>query len=380
MAKPLTEYERYQKVLVGLVAVIAIILTGWALKGTYLVTMPLALAFFVAVILHPLQDWLNRQLPDRLRFLSLLLTMLCLLAVLLLLAYAGWYAVGLAMEKAPGYTEAAQEVLARLQAWAARQEFPLEQALPPLGALLSRTIGLLTTGFTDLWLFALMLILFFFLVLLMLLEAEEWRTKLKEGMGPARAATVLSTMGSIEEKVRKFLLIKTLISALSGTAAGLWLWLLGVDFALLWAVLIFLLNYIPNVGSIIGIFPPSITALLQFGPGAALLAIIGLTAIEQVLGNFVDPRLEGRTLSISPIVVLVSIVFWGWVWGIIGALIGVLLTATLIIICDHIPVLRPVAFMLSRPTEGEIPGGEAPEEETPEGGDEADSGGSAPPP
>ncbi len=369
MSEPPTPLERYQRIRVILLAVVTVILAGWALKGTYAVTMPLALAFFVAVLLRPMQEWLLRRLPGPLRFLSVIVTMLFLLVAVLILAYAVWYSVGLALEKAPGYVVAGQELWQRLQDWAASHDIPLQVALPPIGELISRTLGFLTTGFTGLWLFLLMLVLFFFLVLLMLLETAEWRIKLEQAFGADRAAIILETLASVDEKVRKFLLIKTLVSALSGTAGGLWLWFLNVDFALLWGLLIFLLNYIPNIGSIIGIIPPSVVALLQFGPSGGLLAIVGLTAIEQVLGNFVDPRLEGRTLAISPLVVLVSIVFWGWVWGFVGALIGVLLTATLIIVCDHIPALRPVAFLLSRPASGEIPsesGEEAPEQEEPE--------------
>lgn len=348
MAELQTLSERYQRIRLILLGIITVILTGWALKATYFVTMPLALAFFVAVVLQPVQKGLMRRLPGRLRFLSLLLTMLLLLAVLLLLAYGVWSSVGLITDEAPSYADAARDFWARMQALADRHDIPLQQALPPLTELGSRALSLLTAGFTRLWVFTFTLLLVFFLVLLMLLETEEWRTKLNQALSPERADQVLASLESIEEKVRKFLLIKTLVSALSGISGGLWLWLLGVDFALLWGMLIFLLNYIPHIGSILGVFPPSIVALLQFGPGGAILAIAGLTAIEQFLGNFVDPRLEGRTLAISPIVVLVSIIFWGWVWGVVGALIGVLLTATLVIVCDHVPPLRPVAVLLSR--------------------------------
>ncbi len=355
MAELLTTSERNQKVRLILLAVITVILAGWALKATAMVTMPLALAFFVAVILQPLQEWFEERLPGRLRFLSLILTMLFLLAVLVALAFGVWSSLGLIADKAPTYAEAARDLWDRLQATAQRRNIPLEEAVPPLRELGTRALALLTTGFTRIGVFTLTLLLVFFLVLLMLLETEEWRAKLGQALGTERAEAVVGSLESIEEKVRKFLLIKTLVSALSGVSGGLWLWLLGVDLALLWGLLIFLLNYIPHIGSIIGVFPPSVVALLQFGPGWALLAIAGLTVIEQVLGNFVDPRLEGRTLAISPIVVLLSIVFWGWVWGIVGALIGVLLTASLIIVCDHVPSLRPIAHLLSRPTRGQIP-------------------------
>ena len=116
------------------------------------------------------------------------------------------------------------------------------------------------------------------------------------------------------------------------------------------------LNYIPYIGSTIAVFAAAVIALLQFGLGYALVAISGLVVIQQLLGNVVDPRLAGRSLEISPIVVLVSIVFWGWVWGLVGTLIGVLLTATLVIVFEHIPALRPVAVLLSRRASDVSPG------------------------
>jgi len=345
-----------------LLAVIMVILVGWALKATYLVTMPLALAFFVAIILRPLQIRLYRGLPRRLRFLSLGLTVLVLVLVLLLLAALVGYSFELVLQKAPAYAEAGSDLWVRLQGWAHRRDIPVENLLPPVRQLASQGLGLLTTGFSRLWWFTLLLVLLFFLVLLMLQETEEWETKLEQGLGPHRASEVVDTVRSVEVRVRQFLLIKTLISALSGLASGLWLWLLGVDLAVLWGLLIFVLNFIPNIGSIIAVIPPALVALLQLGPGHALLAIGGMALFEQILGNLVGPRMEGRTLSISPMVVLVSIVFWGWVWGFIGALIGVLLTTTLIIICDHIPALRPMALLLSRPAQqqgAEAGGGES---------------------
>lgn len=356
MPEPLTPVERYQKTRTILLTVVTVILAGWALKGTYVVTMPLVLAFLVAVLLHPVQGWLNRNLPRYLRFLSIILTMLILVVVVLGLVYALWVSFGLILEKAPAYLESGRDLWDQVRAWANRHQIPVQTALPPLQELTQRVLGWVTMGLTSLWLFIFMLVLLFFLVLLMLLETSEWWAKVERAFGSERAHTILATLDSVEGKIRKFLLIKTLVSALSGFAGGLWLWFLGVDLAPVWGFLIFLLNYIPNIGSIVGILPPSIVALLQFGPGGATLAIVGLTTIEQVLGNFVAPRLEGRTLAISPLIVLVSIVFWGWVWGIIGALIGVLITATLIIIFDHVPALRPLARLVSRPPFGDTHG------------------------
>lgn len=218
----------------------------------------------------------------------------------------------------------------------------------PLRNLYGPALSWVTSGFGYLWLLMAMLLLVFFLVLLMLIEAGEWRKTMTAGLDETRVQTIMATTAKASEQVRRFLVVKTLVSALTGASSGLWLWLLGVDFALLWGIVIFLLNYIPYIGSTIAVVPATVIALLQFGPGWALVTIAGLIVIQQLLGNVVDPRLTGRSLAISPLVVLVSIVFWGWVWGLAGMLIGVLLTATIVIVFDHIPALRPLAILLSR--------------------------------
>jgi AI-2 transport protein TqsA len=331
-----------------LLAVITVILVGWALKMTYVVTMPLTLAFFVTLVLRPLQRRLNAWLPRPLHWVSIVVCMAIFLAILGALVASVWLSLSMILAKAPTYAESAQQLWAQLQALAEPHAMHMRMLAEPMRDLTGRALGWVTSGIGYLWLLMAMLFLVFFLVLLMLIEADEWQDKMSVGLGEARSRAIMATVYTASGKVRRFLVVKTLVSALTGASSGLWLWLLGVDFALLWGILIFLFNYIPYIGSTIAVFAAAVIAMLQFGPGYALVAISGLVVIQQLLGNVVDPRMAGRSLDISPIVVLVSIVFWGWVWGLVGTLIGVLLTATLVIVFEHIPALRPVAVLLSR--------------------------------
>lgn len=339
---------RHRDTIVALLAIITLILSGWALKATYVVTMPLTVAFLVALVLRPLQRRLNTWLPASMRWLSLIVCVLAFVAVLGLLATTLWLSLGMLLEKAPTYAESAQRLWEQMQSLGQRHNVHIEMLARPLRDLTGQSFALVTSGVGFLWQLTAMLLLVFFLVVLMLLEAREWHEKIAAGLGEARTQAIMEVVYAASAQVRRFLVIKTVVSAFTGISSGLWLWLVGVDFALLWGVTIFLFNFIPYIGSTIAVFPPAIIALLQFGPWWALWVLLGLTLIQQVLGNIVDPRLAGRTLDISPIVVLLSIVFWGWVWGVVGALVGVLLTTTLLIIIDHIPGLRPAAILLSR--------------------------------
>jgi AI-2 transport protein TqsA len=334
-------------VVVWLLAVIAVILAAAALRASAPVTMPLAFAYFLAVLVYPLQMWLGDHLPARLRWLPVPLTMLAVVAVLAIALALLAVALQLAVRGAPQYLDLLEQRLVAWQDFANRHGVELPQGYGLDGENLRTLAEQLLAGLTSLGTISLFGLLIFFFALLMLLEAREWRRKTVAALRDSRTDAVLDTVASIGQKVRRYLLIRTLAGLISGVAAGLWLWLLGVDFALLWGVLFFLLNYVPNIGSLIAGIPPTLLAFLDLGFGWALLAAGGLLAIDQVIGNYLDPRLMGRTLNISSLVVLISVIFWGWIWGVAGALLSVPMTATIMIACGHVPALRPIAILMS---------------------------------
>jgi predicted PurR-regulated permease PerM len=334
-------------VVVWLLAVITVILTAAALKASAPVSMPLAFAYFLAVLVYPLQVWLGDHLPARLRLLAVPLTMLAVVAVLALALALLAIALQLAVSGAPQYADRLEQRLTALQDFANRYGIQFPQGYGLDGESLRTVSEQLLAGLTSLGTISLFAILIFFFALLMLLEARDWRRKTAAALRDSRTDVVLDAVASIGQKVRKYLWIRTLAGLISGIAAGLWLWLLGVDFALLWGVLFFLLNYVPNIGSLVAGIPPTLLAFLELGFGWALLAAGGLLAIDQFIGNYLDPRLLGRTLNISSLVVLISVIFWGWIWGVIGTLLAVPMTATIMIACEHVPALRPIAIFMS---------------------------------
>jgi predicted PurR-regulated permease PerM len=153
-------------------------------------------------------------------------------------------------------------------------------------------------------------------------------------------------VGNTSEKLRRYLLVMTFTSFLTGILTIVWCLIIGVDLALVWGLIAFVLNYIPTLGSIIAVIPPSLIAFLFQGIGRGIATLIGLAAIQVVMGNFVDPRLQGKTLQLSPFVALVSIIFWGWVWGIPGALLGVPMTIAIVLLCQEFEVTRGIAIVL----------------------------------
>lgn len=183
------------------------------------------------------------------------------------------------------------------------------------------------------------------MMVFLLAEAGILPAKLEGALGWSRED--LDRMANAQRQVQRYLVYKTLISALTGLLAAMWVWTLGISFPLLWGLIAFLLNYIPNLGSIIAALPPMLLALIDQGPGTALLVGLGYLLVNVTLGNFLEPHLMGRRLGISTLVVFLSLVFWGWMWGPLGMLLSVPLTMILRIALENTEDFRWLAQMIA---------------------------------
>lgn len=165
---------------------------------------------------------------------------------------------------------------------------------------------------------------------------------------------VENILNTIDFSLSKYLSLKTLTSALTGVLSFIVLSIIGVDFAVFWAFLIFLLNFIPNIGSMIATAFPAIMALVQSGNLVMpLIVLIGVGAVQLLVGNFIEPRLMGNSLNVSPLVVLIALVFWGWLWGIFGMIMSVPITNMIIIVCAQFKETKWIAILLS--SDGNLP-------------------------
>ena len=186
--------------------------------------------------------------------------------------------------------------------------------------------------------------LIFFTMIFILLEASSGQIKFEAAFG--RSERSLDSPRMFLQNLGRYLGIKTIVSMATGLCAGVLTWSIGVDFPLLWAMLAFLLNYVPTIGSIIAAVPAVLLALVQLGPGEAGATAVGFIAINIVFGNFLEPRLMGYGVGISPLVVFVGLVFWGWVFGPVGMLLSVLLTMTLKLALESDERTRWVAVLI----------------------------------
>lgn len=183
------------------------------------------------------------------------------------------------------------------------------------------------------------------LTVFMLSEARMFGRRL-EAISLARGPN-LARMLSATRDIQRFLAIKTVISLLTGILAGVLCWVAGLDFFVLWGILAFFLNFIPVIGSIVAGVPPTVLALLVSGPSNAVLVAGGYLLINNFLGNFIEPMLVGRRFGISTLVVVISVLFWGWLWGPLGMVLAVPLTMVLKVVLEGSDEFRWIGVAIS---------------------------------
>jgi AI-2 transport protein TqsA len=342
---PDTGAQRERQIIKRLLAVIAVMVVIGALKITEAVTMPLGFALFLIAVFWPLQLRLERRMPSAF---AMFVTLLVFLAVIGLFVASFWWSGELLADSADEYKHESQRLYDALRRWLE----PITNvgggamdAAPRVSALAPNIVIALSD-----WLFsfsgALVLIIAFFV--LGLLEVHEFRDKLERGLSADEGERWFESLKRIVTDFQIYIVVRTVIGLITGVLIWLLCLAVGLDFAFIWGFINFLLNYIPTLGSIIGVIPVSTFALVEFGIGVkALLVLLGVSAIQIVMGIYLDPLLQGRQLSLSPLVVLFSVTFWGWLWGVPGAFIAIPITIALVIACEQYDRTRWIAVLLA---------------------------------
>ena len=216
-----------------------------------------------------------------------------------------------------------------------------------MGAILSWVGGSVGSILTDFILIALY-------VAFLLVEQKHFPAKITRlASSEENAAKARLLLGAISKQVQKYMGIKTIVSLLTGFVSYIILRLVGVDFAAVWALLIFLLNYIPNIGSAMGVIFPALLTLVQFETLTPfMIVVLGLGATQFIIGNVVEPAMMGSSLNLSSFVIILSLTFWGIIWGIPGMVLCVPITVIVAIICSHFERFHWIAVLLS--TDGRV--------------------------
>lgn len=366
-----TPQERRLKVAAWALGILVALALLWVLHSTMWVTMPLVASLFIAVGIWPVTARIQAWVPKRLGWLGYVGAMVLILLALALFFLGIWYAATTVAEQWPQYEDELQQSWRRLSDWLAGLSLDGlgagggngegaaaagggggasadggESALQPESAL-GFVSDYALTVVRSIWEVVAVLVLIFFLVLLMLIEGRIWKDKLIAATRSESTDEWLLVVDDMGRRFRRYLLVRGLVGLISGVLYAAWLWGWGVDFVIVWFLLAFLFNFVPTLGSLVAGGLAAAFAFLQLAPGTAAIVALGILVIEQITGNYIDPRLQGRELSISPLVALFMLLVWGWVWGIAGALLAVPITVLLMMVFARFPPLVPIALLLS---------------------------------
>ncbi|MBK9516859.1 MAG: AI-2E family transporter [Anaeromyxobacter sp.] len=300
------------------------------------------LAIFLAMLGTPPVLWLERKRVPT--FVAVLLVVSGMVATLVVSGAIVGASVTSFYDELPAYQARSKEQVAALQSFlSARGIRGIDKVLLGYvnpGAIMGLTAGLLTGLGSAVSNVVLILLTTAFI----LFEASSFPVKLRAVLGDPRQ--VFPEFTAFVGEILRYMLIKTLVSLATGVLVGGWLAILGVDFAVLWGFLAFLLNYVPNVGSTIAAIPAVFLALLQLGLGPALLAAAGYMVVNFVLDNVIEARLMGRRLNLSTLVVFLSLMVWGALLGPVGMVICIPLTMTVRFACEQNEGTRWIALLL----------------------------------
>jgi predicted PurR-regulated permease PerM len=311
------------------------------------VLLPTALSLFLAVLSLPIVLGLTRRgIPRAVAILAAVLVVVGIFTVLILTASQSLTELQTRLFRYVGRLQALRdEWIAALSARfdVALEEFVSLDVINPdavagfVGGTLAQAATILSTTFLVL------LVMAFFLA-----EATIFPQKLRYLTGGSPAGE--ERMNKIVAEIQSYLGIKTAISLATGLLLGLWCWVLQLDFPILLGLIAFALNYVPTVGSIIAAVPAILLSLILTNGdlGHTLLVTAGYVVVNTVFGNLIEPNLMGRRLGLSPLVVILSLLFWGWTWGPLGALLSVPLTMIVKIWLENTQDLRWAAVLLDR--------------------------------
>ncbi len=348
----------------------ALVLVIAGLREIKPIALPLLIAVFLCVLSSPVFAWLLRHKTPK--FLAVVVTVLLNLAVFAAMATLVGGSLSAFSNALPVYQQRAEAKAGSTLDWLEEKgvdissfEWLQERArleprpplmIPPPPTVDSEdeqegfiqlesivgVIGSTLWGVATLFATGLLVVL---MMVFILAEAPSLPKRLEIALGWTPVA--MERMKKAQTEVQRYLVYKTLISLATGLAVGFWVWILGVNFPLLWGVLAFVFNYIPSLGSIIAAVPVVFLAWIDHGTATAVLVGLGYLAVNVTLGNFLEPHLMGRRLGISTLVVFLSLVFWGWLWGPVGMLLSVPLTMILRIALENTQDLRWVAQLIA---------------------------------
>jgi len=335
-----------------LMVFICIIVGGAVLKIASTVILPFTIAVLLAFVMYPIIKGLDKlRCP---RILSILLVVFIIVAGMYLFGMVLFTSGKMIVDQFQNNENHYEERLTEIYIWIAQIfELPYDEDLSFIANLWSQ-LGIrtfvrdFTFYFSNISVkFASAAVLVVLFVVFLLMEARFFKEKLLVAF-ENRIGRIDHMGNEIVSQVTRYLTAKFLISLANGIIFTVSFYFVGLEFALVWGVIQFLLNFIPTLGSIVAGVGISLFAIIQFWPepGPIIIIIVIILAVNILLGNLLDPKIVGDNVGISPLMILVSLSLWGYIWGFAGMLLAVPMTVIIKIICENIPIMEPISILL----------------------------------
>ncbi|MBT1452110.1 AI-2E family transporter [Glaciecola sp. XM2] len=326
-------------------AAVVIVMAG--IKAASVIVIPLLLSAFIAIAVSPIINWTAQyKIP---RWMSISLVILIMVVIGFMLAGLITQSLAEFRQNLPNYREQLGGEFAWIVEQLSRLNIDINQELIREHLDPGMAMSVATNFITGMGTVLSNVFLILLTVIFMLFEADSMPRRVHVAM--ADPDMELKHIDKFLTSVNQYLGIKMVVSLGTGVVIGLWLYVLGVDHFLLWAVLAFMLNFIPNIGSIIAAVPAVFMAFVEFGFAKAGLAGLGFVIVNMVMGNVIEPRFMGRGLGLSTLVVFLSLIFWGWLLGSVGMLLSVPLTMVVKIAMESREETKWLALLLSADSE-----------------------------
>ncbi|HAN40433.1 MAG TPA: AI-2E family transporter [Candidatus Cloacimonas sp.] len=351
----MTTSERELRWIRYLLIVIALPVAALILKTLQGIFIPLVIAIFLSFLFAPLINKLKEKKVPIIVIIAII--MLVLFISFLIISSLLYSAAESLVTGLPKYQEKFYYLIESIITWGQQlgermnvaleiaPEFDYQRLIDPGSFSITKMVSDTMGGFISLlWNIFLVLVFLLFLVS----GATSMETRLKNALGEDQQQRNVDTINRIQSQIQKYLITKTWISAATAIVGAIWMWILDIDFILVSALLLFALNFIPNIGSIISSSIPSLICLLQYGFGyKVIIFAVLITATQMLFGNIIEPQVQGDRLNLAPIMVLISLILWGWLWGIPGMFISVPLTSAINIILKEINPNNVVSALIS---------------------------------
>lgn len=332
-----------------LLGFIACVLAGGVLKLTASVILPFTIAIFLAFVMNPMVTFLEKLHIKRI--ISILLAVCIIIASLYLIGMVLFASGRTILSLYPKYEKRLTEIYLWFSGFFGLSYDEHLTFFENLWAQLGvrSRIMYFTFSFSNAFISflksAIMMVLF---MVFLLIEAAHLMEKIEIAFERKWSGPIKKISADVVSQVSRYLSAKFLISLATGIIVGLSLRLVKLEFALVWGVIQFILNFIPSIGSIAAGIGAILFAILQFWPEPGPIIAVGIIMLgaNMIIGNILEPKIMGDNLGLAPIMILIALMVWGWIWGFAGMVLAVPMTVIVKILCENIPFLEPLSILI----------------------------------